>query len=157
MVIPLKDKKGISITNAFQKILDKSNRKPNKTWVDKGSEFYNRPIKSWLEKNDIKIHSTHNEGKAVVTERIIRTVKNKIDTYVTSISKNVCIDNLNNIVNKYNNTNHSTTKMKPVDVKSRTYTDSSKEINDKDPKFKFGDIRWISKYKNIFTKVYVPY
>ena len=66
------------------------------------------------------------------------------------------IDKLDDIVNKYNNTYHSTIKMKPVDVKSNTYIDSSKEINDKDPKFKIGDIVRISKYKNIFAKGYVP-
>ena len=65
------------------------------------------------------------------------------------------IDKLDDIVNKYNNTYHSTIKMKPVDVKSNTYINSSKEINDKDPKFKIGDIIWISKYKNIFAKGYV--
>ena len=75
---------------------------------------------------------------------------------MTSISKNVYIDKLDDIVNKYNNTYHSTIKMKPVDVKSNTYIDSSKEINDKDPKFKIGDIVRISKYKNIFAKGYVP-
>ena len=68
-VVPLKDKKGVSIANAFQSILNKSNRKPNKIWVDKGSEFYNRSMKSWLEKNDIDMYSTHNEGKSVVAER----------------------------------------------------------------------------------------
>ena len=71
---------------------------------------------------------------------------------MTSISKNVYIDKLDDIVNKYNNTYHSTIKMKPVDVKSNTYIDSSKEINDKDPKFKIGDIVRISKYKNILQK-----
>ena len=65
------------ITNAFQKILDESNRKPNKIWVDKGSEFYNRSMKSWLAKNDIEICSTHNEGKSVVAERFIKHLKNK--------------------------------------------------------------------------------
>ena len=77
-VIPLKDKKDTTITNAFQKNLKESNRKPNKIWVDKGSEFYNRSIKSWLEKNDIEMYSTHNEGKCVIAERFIRTSKNKI-------------------------------------------------------------------------------
>ena len=72
------------------------------------------------------------------------------------ISKNVCIDKLDDIVNKYNNTYHRTIKMKPVDVKLSTYVDSSKEINDKDPKFKIGDIVRISKYKIIFTKGCVP-
>ena len=75
---------------------------------------------------------------------------------MTSISKNVYTDKLDDIVNKYNNTNHTTIKMKPVDVKSNTYINSSKEINDKDPKFKIGDIVRISKYKNIFAKGYTP-
>ena len=102
------------------------------------------------------MYSIHNEGKSVVAERFIRTLKTKIYKYMTSISKNVYIDKLDDIVNKYNNTYHSTIKMKPVDVKSNTYIDSSKEINDKDPKFKIGDIVRISKYKNIFAKGYVP-
>ena len=71
------------------------------------------------------------------------------------ISKNVCIDKLDDIVNKYNNTYHRTIKMKPVDVKLSTYIDSSKEINDKDPKFKIGDIVRISKYKIIFVEGYI--
>ena len=75
---------------------------------------------------------------------------------MTSISKNVYIDKLDDIVNEYNNTYHSTIKMKPVDVKSNTNIDSSKEINEKDSKFKIGDTVRISKYKNIFGKGYVP-
>ena len=70
--IPLKDKKGITFTNVFQKILDELNRKPNEILVDKGIEFYNRSMKSWLEKNDIEMCLTHNEGKSVVAERFIR-------------------------------------------------------------------------------------
>ena len=82
--------------------------------------------------------STYNEGRSMVGERFIRTLKNKIYKYMTSLSKNVYIDKLDDIVNKYNNTYHSTIKMKPADVKSNTYIDSSKEINEKDPKFKIG-------------------
>ena len=104
-VVPLKDKKGVSIVNAFQSFLKKSIRKPNKIWGDKGSEFYNRSMKSWLEKNDIEMYSTHNEGKTVGAERFIRTIKNKIYIHMTSISKNVCIDKLDDMVNEYNNTN----------------------------------------------------
>ena len=155
-VIPLKDKKGVSIVNAFQSILNKSNRKPNKIWVAKGSEFYNRSIKSWLEKNNIEMHSTHNEGKSVVAERFIRTIKNKIYKHMTSISKNVYIDKLDDIVNEYNNTKHRTTKMKPIDVKDNTYIDFGKEVNDNYPKFKVGDRVRISKYENIFSKGYTP-
>ena len=77
-VIPLKDEKGIMITNAFQTILYESIPKSNKIWVDMGSKFYNRSMKSWLEKNGIKIHSTHNEWISVVTEIFIRTLSNKI-------------------------------------------------------------------------------
>ena len=102
------------------------------------------------------MYSTKNEGKSIVAERFIRPLKNEIYKYMTSISKNVYIDRLNDIVNKYNNTYHITIKLKPVDVKSSTYIDSSKEINDKNPKFKIGDTVRISKYKNVFAKGYTP-
>ena len=98
------------------------------------------------------MYSAHNKGKSAVTERFIRTLKNKIYKYMTSISKNVCIDKFDDIVNKYNNAYHSTIKIKPADVKSSTYINSSKEINDEDPKFKIGDIVRISKYKKHFCK-----
>ena len=94
-VIPLK---GITITNAFQKILKESNRKQNKIWIDTGSESYNRSMKSWLEKNCIEIYSAHNEGKSVIAERLIRTLKTKIYKYINSVSKNVYIDKLDDIV-----------------------------------------------------------
>ena len=99
-VVPLKDKKGISVVKAFQSILKQSNskRKPNKIWVDKGSEFYNAYFKKWLRDNDIVMYSTHNEGKSVVAERFIRTLKSKIYKYMTSISKNVYIDKLDDVV-----------------------------------------------------------
>ena len=155
-VIPLKDKKGISIVNGFQKIINNSNRKPNKAWVDKGSEFYNNSFKKWLKDNDIVMYLTNNEGKSVIAERFIRTLKNKIYKYMTAISKNVYMDKLDNIVKDYNNTYHTTTKMKPVDVKDNTYIDFEKEVNDENPKFKAGDHVRISKYKNIFTKGYMP-
>ena len=81
-----------------------------------------------------------------------RSLKNKICKYLTSVSKTVYIDKLDDIVNKYNNTYHSTIKMKPADAKSNAYIDSSKKTNDKNPKFKIGDNVRISKYKNIFCK-----
>ena len=113
-------------------------------------------MKSWLEENDIEMYSTQNEGKPVVGERLIRTLKNKICKYRTSVPKNVCIDKLDNIVNKYNNTYYSTIKIKPIDVKSNTYIESSKEINNKNPEFEIGDIVRISRNKNIFAKCYAP-
>ena len=138
-VVPLKDKKGVSIVTAFQSILKQSNRKPNKIWVDKGSEFYNASFKKWLQDNDIIMYSTNNKGKFVVAERFTRTLKSIIYKYMTSISKNVYIDKLDDIVNEYNNTYHSTIKMKPIDVKDNTYINTDKKINNKDPKFKAGD------------------
>ena len=102
------------------------------------------------------MHSTNNEGKSMVAERFIRTLKSKIYKYMTSISKSVYIDKLNVIVNKYNNTYHTTIKMKPIDVKDNTYINTDKEINYKVPKFKIGDYVRISKYKNIFAKGYMP-
>ena len=127
-VVSLKDKKRIIIVNALQSILNKSKRKPNKIWVDKGSEFYNASFKKWLQDNDIIMYSTNNEGKSVVAERFIRTLKSKIYKYITSISKNVYIDKLKAIVEKYNNTYHTTIKMKPIDVEDNTYINTNKEI-----------------------------
>ena len=155
-VVPLKDRKGVSTVNAFQKFLHDSKRKPKKIWVDKGSEFYNRSMKSWLQENDITMYSTHNERKSVVAERFIRTLKNKIYKHMTSISKNVYIDKLDYVVNEYNNTYRRTIKVKPIDVKDNTYINIDKEVNDKNPKFKVGDHVRISKYKNIFAKDYTP-
>ena len=99
-VVPLKDKKGVIIVTAFQNILKQLNRKPNKIWVDKGSEFYNVSFKKWLQDNDIAMYSTYNEGKSVAAEGFIRTLKSKIYKYMTSISKNVYIDKLNDIVDE---------------------------------------------------------
>ena len=91
------------------------------------------------------MYSRHNEGKSVVAERFIRTLKNKVYKYMTSISKNVYIDKLDDIVNEYNNTYHRTIKMKSIDVKDNTYINIGKEVNNKDPKFKVGDHVIISK------------
>ena len=162
-VIPLKDKKGISIVNAFNKIIKQSNRrakgtsvqhvKPNKIWVDQGSEFFNNVFKKWLSDNDIIMYSTYNEGKSVVAERFIRTLKNKLYKHMTAIGKNVYYDVLDDVVNEYNNTKHSIIKMKPIDVidNKRVYIS---QHNEKDSKFKVGDRVRIYKFKNIFAKGY---
>ena len=157
-VIPLKNKKGVE---GFKKILDDSNRKPNKIWIDHGSEFYNNKFKSFLKKNDIEMYSTYNEGKSVVAERFIKTLKNKIYKHMTTIGKNVYFNVLDDIVDKYNNSFHSSIKMKPKDVNDDSFVEYNgiafnKETNKKSPKFKVGDNVRISKYKNIFTKGYTP-
>ena len=104
----------------------------------------------------MKMYSTHNEGKSVVAEILFRTLKTKIYKYMTSISKKKFIDILDDIINQYNNTYHSTTKKKPVDITDNTYINFKKEVNDVDPKFKVGDYVRISKYKNIFPEGYTP-
>ena len=155
-VIPLKDKKGISIVNAFNKIIKQCNRETNKIWVDQGGEFYNNVFKNWLSDNDIIMYSTNNESKSVAAERFIRTLKNKLYKHMTATDKNVYYDVLDDVVNKYNNTKHSTIKMKPIDVKhnnKRVYID---EHSEKDSRFKVGDTVRISKFKNIFAKGYTP-
>ena len=152
-VAPLKDKKGVSIVNAFQKIISKG-RKLNKIWVDQGSKFYNSSFKDFLKINNIEMYSTYNEGKSVVAERFIRTLKSKIFKHMTAISMNVYFDVLDDIVNKYNNTVHRTIKTKLIDVTSNSYAEYNEDFNKKDPKLKVGNHVRISKYKKFFAKGY---
>ena len=102
------------------------------------------------------MYSTHNEGKSVVAERFIRTLKNKIYKHMTAISKNVYFDVLDDIVDEYKNTFHRTIKMKLIDVREDSFAKYNEESNEKDPKFKIGDHVRISKYKNIFSKGHTP-
>ena len=88
--------------------------KQNKTWVDKGSKWHNKSLKWWLEINNIEMYSTRSSGVSVVAERFIRTLKNKHCKYMTSVSQNVYIDKLGNIIKKYSTTFHRSIKMNPV-------------------------------------------
>ena len=111
-IVLLKDKKDITITDAFQNVLDESEHKSNKIWIGKDSKSYEKKLlKSWLEKNDIEMYATNNEGKYFVAERFIRTLKNKIYNYMTSISKNVYNDEFGEIIKKYSNIYCETIKM----------------------------------------------
>ena len=152
-VVPLKDKRGISIVNAFQKIVSKEH-KSNKIWVDQGGEFYNNLFKRFLKIKNIEMYSTHNEGKSVAAERLIRALKNKMFKQMTAISKKVYLDLLDDIANEYNNTVHRTIKMKPVDIIYDSYPEYNEESNEKDPRFKVCDCIRISKYKDNFAKGY---
>ncbi|KAL9964828.1 hypothetical protein ACROYT_G028520 [Oculina patagonica] len=158
------DKKGASITSAFNNIIINDKRKPEYLWVDKGSEFYNKTFKEWLKQNDIKMYSTFNEGKAVVIERFNRTLKNKMYKQFTIQGNTQYLEMLPILVKEYNNTKHSSIKMTP--------TEASKEKNQgivylnlygdmeplsAKPKFKVGDKVRISKYKRkVFDKGYTP-
>ena len=149
-----KQKKEITIVNAFQNILGSSNRKPRKIWVDQGDEFYNYLSKRFLKNNSIEMYSTYNEEKFAVGERFIRTLKNKIFKHMTTIPNNVSFDVLDDIVDKYNNTVHRTIKMKAIDITSDSYAKYNEDSNKKDLKFKVDDPVRISKNKNIFAKGY---
>ena len=113
-------------------------------------------LKKWLEDNDISMYSTYHQGKSLLAERFIRTLKYKIYKHMTAISKNVYFDVLDDIVDKYNNTYHKTIKMKPIDVKDKSFAEYNEESNEKDPKFKVDDHARISKFKNVFAKGYTP-
>ena len=160
--VPIMDKTGNSITNAFDKIIKKSNRKPNRLWVDQGSEFFNRVMDKWLKDNDIERYNTYNEGKAVVVERFNRTIKTRMWKYFSANNTYKYIDILDELIRQYNNSHHRTIKMKPVEA--------SKKINEKTvlfnlygdtppqrkPKFKVGDKVRIVKKKTTFEKGYTP-
>ena len=103
-VVGLKDKKGVRIVEEFKNIIHSSQRKPNKIWVDHGSESYNKKFKDFLKQNDIEMYSAFNEGKPVVAERFIKTLKNKIYKHMATVGENVSFNVLNDIVDKYNNT-----------------------------------------------------
>ena len=135
----MKDKEAIVIINAFQKFLNEIELKPNKIWVDKGSEFYNRLMKLFLQDNDMEMYLVSNEGKPIFAERFIRTLKNKVYKYMTPVSKNVYIDKSADIFNEYSNKYHKPIKIKFYWCKvKQLYWQAVKcnvENNDKDPKF----------------------
>ena len=125
----VKDEKGTTIINAFQKILDESNRKPKKIWVEKGSESYNESMKSFLQNNNIETCLTHNEEKSVFAERFIINLKNEIYKEMISISKDVYIDKLDQIVTKYASSYHVKIKMKPFDANSSMHVEFNRDNN----------------------------
>ena len=118
----MKDKKRISIVNTFQEIISEGG-KPNKIWVDQGSEFYNNFFKKFLKINNIEMYSTYNEEKSVAVERFIRALKSKSFKHMTVVLKNVYFDVLDDIVDKYNNTVHRSIKMEPIDVTPDSYAE----------------------------------
>ena len=162
-IIPLKDKKGESVTNAFKTILNKG-RKPQYLWVDKGKEFYNQHLKDLLDKYNIQIYSTENEEKSSVVERWNTTIKNKMWKQFTIQGNTQYLDMLPKILKQYNNTKHSSIKMTPTEASKKSnegtvyfnlYGDME-QVTSK-PKFKVGDKVRISKYKrNVFDKGYTP-
>ena len=114
-VKPLKDKKGKTVLNAFIGI-SKFNRKPNKWLVDQGTELYNKLLQEWLDNKDILMYSTHNEGKSVIAERLIKTLKAEIDKAMTANDSKSYLSYLNKFVDQYNNTYHDFINKRPTSV-----------------------------------------
>ena len=162
-IIPLKDKKGESVTIAFKSIF-KEGRKPQYLWVDKGKEFYNKHLKDLLEKNRILMYSTENEEKSSVVERWNRTIKFKMWKQFTVQGNTMYLDMLPKLVKQYNNTKHSSIKMSPIEASDKrnegtVYFNLYGDIETlkRKPKFKVGDKVRISKYKrNVSDKGYTP-
>ena len=129
-VVSSKDKKEITIVNAFQKITSKG-RKRKKIWVDQGGEFCHKLFKRLWKNNNIEIYSTCNEGKSVAAERFITTLKNKLFMHMTVVSKNIYFDVLDDIVNNYNNPVDRTIKMRESDATSDSYAEYNEDSNEK--------------------------
>ena len=154
-IIPLKNKKGETVANAL-KIIFKE-RKPEKLWTDKGREFYNKDVK-----NLVELYSTENEEKSSIVERWIRTIKEKMRKYFTDNNTYNYMNILPELVEDYNNTVHSSTKLTPIDASKKKneltvwrnlYPDRYK-INNLTPKFSVGDEVRITKKKKVFEKGY---
>ena len=157
-VIPLKDKRGITIKNALEKIFNK--RKPKLLWTDRGTEFYNKQVQDLLNENNIKLYSTNNsEIKSSVVERFNRTFKNIMYKKFTENNNTIFYNILDELVNNYNNKYHSTIKMTPIEASKKVNENKIKNIYNfektkKPGKFKIGDRVRISLEKNIFEKGY---
>ena len=157
-VIPLKDKRGITIKNALQKIFKE--RKPKFLWTDRGTEFYNKQVQDLLNENNIKLYSTNNsEIKSAVIERFNRTFKNMMYKKFTENNNTIFYNILDELVNNYNNKYHSTIKMTPIEGSKKVNENKIKNIYNfektkKPGKFKIGDRVRISLEKNIFEKSY---
>ena len=157
--VPLKDKTGASVRDAFQRIVRTSKRKPGKLWVDEGKEFYNNAMKKWLSDNDIAMYSTHNEGKAVVIERFNRTLKSRMWRHFTANSTNVYVDVLPKLLSQYNNSKHRSIGMTPTQAsqrKNERLVFKDLKTPGKPPRFQVGDEVRITVSKRHFEKGYTP-
>lgn len=156
--IPLKDKRGDTVTAAFRSI---PKRKPKHLWVDKGKEFYNKNMDAWLKENNIIRYSTYGENKSAVIERFNRTLKEKMWRRFTAENTRNWINMIDNLIDNYNNTKHSTIKMTPVEAsnpENSPYIITGRKYVDVKPKkmFKVGDRVRISRIKGVFEKGYLP-
>ena len=140
--------------NASIKIVNECNRKQNRLCVDQGREFYNKLMQEWLDKNDILMYSKHNEGKSLIAERFIETLKAKICKKMTANDSKSYLAYLNKLVDLYNNSYHHSVNKKPINADYSTLTEKI-EADSKAPKFKVNDRVIITKDKNIFSNPFL--
>ena len=161
--VPLKDKKGETVLDAFKYIVNISNRKPAYIWVDEGKEFYNKDMTAWLKKEKITRYSTHGEHKSAIAERFNRTLKERMWHRFTAENTRNWIDMLDDLVSKYNNSYHEAIRMRPVDASKKEnesevwenlFRDDEQAKESK--KFKIGDTVRISRIKGIFEHGFLP-
>ena len=150
LVKPLKNKRAKTFLNVFIEITNENERKPNKLQIDQGREFYNNLMQKWLDDNDILLYSIHDEGKSVVVERFVKTLKNKIYKKMIVNDEKSYISYLNKLVDEYSNTYHRSIGKNPVDADYSALTDET-ESSHKSPKFKVVDWARITRYKNVFS------
>ena len=153
--IPLKDKSGKTTTTALKSLIEKTKRKPDKIWSDRGKEFYNKTFLDFLKEQNIHIYSTHSDLKAVFVERFNRTLLDLIKEPMY-IEGKACWLNLNAAMEKYNNRVHGKTKMTPFEMVTNTNKIINIKINknEKIPKFQVGDYVRVPDKRNIYSKGY---
>ena len=162
MVVPLKNKTGPTLDEAFKVILT-SGRKPEKIMTDQGTEFLNKHFRALMKEEDVELYNTYNETKASIVERLIRTLKTKMWRYFTAKKTMRYVDMLPDLVYSYNHSVHRSIKTKPVDVTAEnekkvwhTLYDDHNVVKNVKYKFKIGDQVRISKMKRTFEKGYLP-
>ena len=160
--VPIKNKTGVVVLDAFKEVIKHSNRSPKYIWVDEGKEFYNKDMTAWLKENNIERYSTHGEHKSAIVERFNRTLKEKMWKRFTAVNTRNWINMLDSLMNEYNNTKHTTIKMTPIEGSMKENEAGIFEIINKASKikniqkFKLGDTVRISRIKGIFEKGYLP-
>ena len=162
--IPLKNKTAASILNAVKSIVESSGRTPEKIWVDRGSEFYNKDFEKWIKSKNIVMYSTYGESKSVIVERFIRTLKDMMTREFTETNSRNWVKLLPKVLDEYNNRVHKTTGMSPIDASDpdnevvvylHMYPKEEERKSQKS-KFSVGDDVRISRVKNIFEKGMEP-
>ena len=159
--IPLKDKSGKSTTTALKSLIEKTKRKPDKIWSDRGKEFYNKTFLDFLKQNEIQIYSTNSDLKAVFVERFNRTLLDSIKEPMYFEGKACWLNQLDTAMEKYNNRVHGTTKMTPFEmstnqklIPNNTEGALRNNFKNKQPKFQVGDYVRVPDKRNLYSKGY---